>query len=890
MATSSPRDARYSTISPLVPPEQPLRVDPNYPLPNKVPVPTDNNLQRTTSRRRKVSGQAAHIDPDFAQSMPTAPEPPRASKAPPLSYREPYVTAESPTDRGPSSRSFAARASAIPDRFDTSGINQVEYDRSPDLATRRDSRRASRQQAYEESNAQVFQGAPVYPNQIPHDEAYAQRTPSTRSRKPSVSGQNILQPSQAQVPAPPSAPSQDLASPVVRSKSYKASTGQDRVWAADRSPLQRLEVKLNDISKEEKRARVELAEQKLREREEAAGRRVSQPLSVPIRQVSSAKRAVSGPTAAQGQRTANVVGDEAQSKPQQDLSTLQNDMTNPALLVQRRQNDTSFQHRPTDPNRGEDRGVRFQSDVHDMDSPQSRGNRSTSGNMPDHNLPKSTRQNIMQPEEHGEHVIERQDPVPREAIQSQKHGLKYEIPPQTAAGVETRKQVGFGSRSDQKTDGPIHHRPHLSDILHRGFHHKGEVSTQPVASRHLDEWKNAEVAYLTLADLKTPSEVEPVKPEKYATWWEAQESSGNRQAETKNVRTDPEVDQIDGYFDEQHGTYCCFPNRVFPIVINARGSQNPIRVRQCIGYEGTFHSRQRNRTFHYNQRKIDHKLCSRVEEVLPNNTVHHVPFLHNLRKPYLSSKLTKDVRAIRIRVPIVPTSFTPPLLLKCGPLLRYTGLERRKLEQSPKTESETWRGSIMIVTQDSESTYDTVPTLRLFHQPMQLLPPPPKQFDEDEEGEALDSEYVDPIGGLPKLSRTGGTVYVKPVEDLDEGKDVSMIENDDGLYEETRTANVPTSYGKADEFLGLSPHPSRNTGRRNGKQVGRYREVKGIRLHAERGVTFWRFNIKVELDEKQQRIAYRINRGASVGFWVPARGQSMNIMFHSCNGFSMSVE
>ncbi|KZF25922.1 hypothetical protein L228DRAFT_206194, partial [Xylona heveae TC161] len=70
---------------------------------------------------------------------------------------------------------------------------------------------------------------------------------------------------------------------------------------------------------------------------------------------------------------------------------------------------------------------------------------------------------------------------------------------------------------------------------------------------------------------------------------------------------------------------------------------------------------------------------------------------------------------------------------------------------------------------------------------------------------------------------------------------------------------------------------------------GKFRDVKAHRLHTERGVTFWRFNIEVELGEKQARIAYRINRGPAIGFWVPAHGQTMNIMFHSCNGFSSSV-
>ncbi|KAK3077244.1 hypothetical protein LTS18_010835, partial [Coniosporium uncinatum] len=78
--------------------------------------------------------------------------------------------------------------------------------------------------------------------------------------------------------------------------------------------------------------------------------------------------------------------------------------------------------------------------------------------------------------------------------------------------------------------------------------------------------------------------------------------------------------------------------------------------------------------------------------------------------------------------------------------------------------------------------------------------------------------------------------------------------------------------------------------KKDGEKAGKYREIPAIRLHAERGVTFWRFNIEVELGVNQTRIAYRINSGPAIGFWVPAKGQSMNIMFHSCNGFSLSVE
>ena len=173
------------------------------------------------------------------------------------------------------------------------------------------------------------------------------------------------------------------------------------------------------------------------------------------------------------------------------------------------------------------------------------------------------------------------------------------------------------------------------------------------------------------------------------------------------------------------------------------------------------------------------------------------------------------------------------------------------------------------------------------------MSPPPQKIDDDENGHSLPSEYIDPIAGLPKLSRTGKTIYVKPVEDLEQEVDLSFIEDDGGLFEETRTAAVPTSYGQPNNRPRrdiTSSSANSKTKRRERESLPRYQQVKGVKLHAERGVTFWRFNLEVELGNHQARIAYRINNSASVGFWVPARGQSMNVMFHSCNGFSMSVK
>ncbi|PHH54530.1 Uncharacterized protein YGR266W [Ceratocystis fimbriata CBS 114723] len=234
-----------------------------------------------------------------------------------------------------------------------------------------------------------------------------------------------------------------------------------------------------------------------------------------------------------------------------------------------------------------------------------------------------------------------------------------------------------------------------------------------------------------------------------------------------------------------------------------------------------------------------------------------------------------------------PTKFRPQLYLKCGPLLRYTGIRRERHPGRFRVASainnirdrEFWRGTVMIVTEDDQSHYEIAPTLRFFVQPIELYKP----LDPNTKGPY---DCVDPIASHPKVGRRGETLYVRPVDQIDSAMDLSRDETENGLYETSRTLR--------DGAAGITEIPGSFHARRkqveiDGEALGKYKEVRGCRLHAERGLTFWRFNIEVELKEKSQRIAYRINRGPATGFWVPAKGQSMNIMFYSCNGFSATV-
>ncbi len=67
--------------------------------------------------------------------------------------------------------------------------------------------------------------------------------------------------------------------------------------------------------------------------------------------------------------------------------------------------------------------------------------------------------------------------------------------------------------------------------------------------------------------------------------------------------------------------------------------------------------------------------------------------------------------------------------------------------------------------------------------------------------------------------------------------------------------------------------------------------ITGLKLHQVFGCTFWRFDINVPLiNDFEQKVTYTINSGRQIDFFVPSALETMRIMFHSCNGFSLSVD
>ena len=75
--------------------------------------------------------------------------------------------------------------------------------------------------------------------------------------------------------------------------------------------------------------------------------------------------------------------------------------------------------------------------------------------------------------------------------------------------------------------------------------------------------------------------------------------------------------------------------------------------------------------------------------------------------------------------------------------------------------------------------------------------------------------------------------------------------------------------------------------------------VEGLKLYADPIKTFWRFTLRIPLGAVETRWEYAIpnmhfssdvSSSPSRDFVVPAVSQSMRLMFHSCNGFSVGTD
>lgn len=828
---------------------------------SKAPARTNGSTRRSNNSAHRRS---ASENLDFSALPPTAPEVPRG---PPISYRglgpaEPDVH-----------RSFSQRASGRPFAKEAFADQELARSQDKDIKPRISSTghqgdaltSTTRKPAPSEGlrlNTSNLNGTAAVP--APRREIQTAREPPVDKVKPVEKIRRTSDtPRKTEEPF----------SAVSRSSAFR-DEAQRRDWAPDRSPLQKLEVTLNDISKEEKRARVQEAEMMLRDRDAKLGRA---PVESPRDKTSPAtQNSKVGSTARRSSAKRERIA-ESDAQPVEDGVLVRNlSMTQRERL---QHSTTVDNHRPDIRRLSGEKHPGFEYTISAPLYDQQPGSR-----RPSHKYRREDA-SADQPVKSSKEIFDEAAAKLEKSSSSKQREVSRSIPDGLPADdlpprrTLSKRRVDPTATRSVPSGGLVDRERNAS---HKAALEKLTGVSPPVAkngSRKLQKTPPASGETARAQASRIPSRIPvPIAPSSISS---GGIENSNRALDHSDI--------------ESTATY----NRPFtPIGHGMQPSPHPSSPQsppQRVA--DVTRQRQRKSSVSFKEpmsrRPVDEWKEAGIARLTSNDFLNESIPMADRSKPWWEqgptsanrrgSRSNRPLEANHLEGPIDDKNaeFKPKLFLRCGPLLRYTGLKSSKTENGG-SKREIWRGSVMIVTQDSHSSYDTPPTLRLFARPQRLLPPPPDKVAEDD----LNPGYVDPVAGLIKLSRTGRALYVRPVDHLEEGKDLSQVEGDDGLFESS-----PSPLDLDGSHDGASIPNNKRIFDQDGERLGRYQEVKGARLFGDpdRDVTFWRFNIEVELQDEQQHIAYRINRGPALGFWVPAQGETMNIMFHSCNGFSLSV-
>lgn len=544
--------------------------------------------EEATTWQRQWSGRGQQQLP-FGEApspdgLPAAPDVPRAR--PPVSYQRPYVDTVAPAARYGSSRSFSARARSL---------QQEAY--LPTLGGPADQSASSGEQ----ERARPYQ-----------------RTVSDSSTLSYVQVRPTISASSSGNPALPIehsgglslGPNGTVASPLSRSNTRKESTSTtgSKNWASDRSPLQKLEVKLNDISKiskEEKRARVQEAEQRLRDSKAARGNRESgQEAASPSEQLPP-RRVSRGMSKDPEKLMLDEVDSTAEGSLRRDIDT-ENEtkvttMDRAPMQVgdifdyRQRQshifpksyneggtdrfNDTGdrleLQHgqslhspltaNPSDAHyRNTERTVQFQDRQHPTYSseqghwPEGRATvqerthpdataPTSSGAVSGHGVPVMIGRN-------GSRRLQKEQPlvreskqsysVPSQAIQNPRQQIVGYAQPPPVGTQRPRQGTEFIDGGYERIERLSNEKHHLSDVLHHGKRSPSmPLETHRVAPRRWEEWRRGMTARLTALDFL----MEPQDPSLKQPWWE-RKARGQ-----KRVNQGQQSSDKGGSFEDENG-------------------------------------------------------------------------------------------------------------------------------------------------------------------------------------------------------------------------------------------------------------------------------------------------------------------------------------------------
>jgi hypothetical protein len=196
------------------------------------------------------------------------------------------------------------------------------------------------------------------------------------------------------------------------------------------------------------------------------------------------------------------------------------------------------------------------------------------------------------------------------------------------------------------------------------------------------------------------------------------------------------------------------------------------------------------------------------------------------------------------------TGTSNTLEVKCGPLLNYRRME-----------NEHWFGSVLVVTKGGGLT----------------------------EGPVVPELTLRIVGNVHPAGAT--STQAQPLEG-----------STNGAGKEPYGVVNGVDYGTRDAGTSSSQIPTNGT---NGEaatiDVGKESweaKIQGTKLYSDPMNTFWRFSLEVPMRQAEIQCEYTISglefthgkKTDKQQFYIPAISESMRIMFHSCNGFSVGTD
>lgn len=191
--------------------------------------------------------------------------------------------------------------------------------------------------------------------------------------------------------------------------------------------------------------------------------------------------------------------------------------------------------------------------------------------------------------------------------------------------------------------------------------------------------------------------------------------------------------------------------------------------------------------------------------------------------------------------------------MECGPLLNYRRME-----------NETWFGSVLIVTRGGGA------------------------------GESPAPELILKIGG--------GVQAAEPIQKIEKPEKLEGGTNNEhyGIVNGVDYTNFQDPASKSElPQRGAPAHGVLENGASDSiSGAGETNIIKGIRLYSDPLHTFWRFDLQVPMQEAELHCEYSIpgltfsqdTKTDKQSFFVPSKLESMRVMFHSCNGFSVGTD